>query len=172
LPNNGITLPGDPGYLSRGQYHQTQRNYTEEFRLTSTDTPDSVLSWVVGFFYQHNDSGDENTFAEPFDQVANYLSEYYYGVPGNSLSYFGEAPVDGRYSYLEDIQVTEIDKAAFGNLTWRVTPTVRLSAGASRKAVSATMISRMDHTAQPPQRNIVVPRPKPLSRRVSASVGR
>jgi iron complex outermembrane receptor protein len=129
LPNNGITLPGDPGYLSRGQYHQTQRNYTEEFRLTSTDTPDSVLSWVVGFFYQHNDSGDENTFAEPFDQVANYLSEYYYGVPGNSLSYFGEAPVDGRYSYLEDIQFTEIDKAAFGNLTWRVTPTVRLSAG-------------------------------------------
>jgi outer membrane receptor protein involved in Fe transport len=129
LPGNAISLPGDPSYLSRGQYHQTQRNYTEEIRVASTDTPDSLLSWVVGFYYQHNDSGDENTFAEPFDLVANYLSQYYGYGPGNSLSYFGEAPVDGRYSYLENINVTEIDKAAFGNLIYRVTPTVHVSAG-------------------------------------------
>jgi iron complex outermembrane recepter protein len=129
LPGNDITLPGDPTYLSRGQYHQTQRNYTEEFRLASTDTPDSLLSWVAGFYYQHNESGDENTFAEPFDQVANYLSEYYGYGPGNSLSYFGEAPVDGKYSYVENIHVTEVDKAAFGNLIYRILPTVHIAAG-------------------------------------------
>jgi outer membrane receptor protein involved in Fe transport len=129
LPGNAISVPGDPAYLSRGQYHQTQRNYTEEFRLSSTDVSDAVYSWVMGFYYQHNESGDENTFAEPFDQVANYLSQYYGYGPGNSLSYFGEAPVDGRYSYVQNILVTEIDKAVFGNFVYRITPTVHLAAG-------------------------------------------
>ncbi|MEJ0046026.1 MAG: hypothetical protein WDN04_07815 [Rhodospirillales bacterium] len=43
-------------------------------RLTSTDTPDSVFSWVVGGYFQNNVSRNNNTFVEPFDQVAKYLS--------------------------------------------------------------------------------------------------
>ena len=129
LPDGGISLPGDPSYLSRGLYHQTQHDWTEEFRLTSTDSPDSRFSWVLGVYYQHSDSADGNLFAEPFDQVSNYLSQYYGYGPGNALSYFGEAPVAGRYSYVQNIDVTEIDKAVFGSLTYRLTPTLRLSAG-------------------------------------------
>jgi outer membrane receptor protein involved in Fe transport len=128
LPNNGINLPGDPAYLSRGAYHQQQHDWTEEIRLASADT-DARFSWIVGFFYQNNESSDGNTFAEPFDQVANFLSEYYDGVPGNSLSYFGEGLVDGKYSYLQQIKVDEEDKAGFAGVTYKITPTVKLSAG-------------------------------------------
>ncbi len=125
----GITLPGYPDYLSRGFYQEGQRNWTEELRLQSNDTPESRFSWVAGLYYQHNESSVYNSYEEPFDEVANYLSISGGYGPGNSLSYFGEAPVGGKYSYLESEQVTEIDQAAFGNLTYAVTPTIKASVG-------------------------------------------
>ena len=129
LPNGGITLPGYPNYLSSGYFRARQSNWTQELRLASEDASDSRFSWVVGGYYQHNESRDANDYIEPFDEVANYLSEYYYGVPGNSLSYFGQAPVSGKYSYIQNIDVTETDLAAFGNVAYAVTPTIKLSAG-------------------------------------------
>lgn len=129
LPDNGISLPTNPAYLSIGYYHQQQHNWSEELRLSSNDAPDQHLSWTVGFYYQNNESSDNNTFAEPFDQVADYLSQYYGYGPGDSLSYFGEAPVNGIYSYLQHIKVVEEDKAGFVNIAYRVTPSVKLSAG-------------------------------------------
>jgi outer membrane receptor protein involved in Fe transport len=143
LPNSGITLPGDPGYLSRGAYHQQQHDWTEEIRLASNDT-DSRFSWIVGFFYQNSESSDANTFAEPFDQVANYLSEFYYGVPGNSLNYFGEGLVDGKYSYLQQIKVDEQDKAGFAGVTYKITPTIKLAAGLRVESASYSYADLQD----------------------------
>jgi len=135
LPNNGITLPGYPDYLSRGTYHDQQHDWTEEVRLASADG-DSRLSWVTGFYFQNNESSDSNSFAEPFDEVANYLSRYYGYGPGNSLSYFGEAPVDGKYSYLQRIKVVESDKAGFLSLTYHVTDTIKLTGGVRVESAS------------------------------------
>jgi len=129
LPNNGITLPGVPNYLSIGTYQQNQLNWTQELRFTSSDNSDSVFSWVAGFYYQHNRSGSASQYNEPFDEVANYLSVYYGYGPGNSLSYFGEAPVQGKYSYLQNIIVRETDKAAYGNLTYKITDELKASVG-------------------------------------------
>ncbi len=129
LPNGGITLPGDPNYLSVGTYQARQHNWTEELRFASDDQPDSLFSWTVGAYYQDNQSGVQSSFAEPFDEVSNYLSEFYYGVPGNSLSYFGEAPVDGKYSYLDNFQVDEKDLAGFGNVTVQPISGLKFSAG-------------------------------------------
>lgn len=129
LPGNAITLPGYPNYLSRGYYQQRQSNWTEEVRLTSDDTPGSRFSWVAGLYYAHNDSSDANSYIEPFDEVANYLSILNGYGPGNSLSYFGQAPVSGKYSYIQNIHVTETDQAAFGNLTYAITPTIKASVG-------------------------------------------
>ncbi len=142
LPGNAINLlaapgpfintyptPSYPNYLSRGYYQQRQANWTEELRLTSDDSAGSRFSWVAGLYYAHNDSSDANSYIEPFDEVANWLSNYYTGQNGNSLSYFGEAPVAGKYSYLQNIHVTETDKAAFGNLTYAITPTIKAAVG-------------------------------------------
>jgi outer membrane receptor protein involved in Fe transport len=129
LPNGGITLPGYPNYLSVGSYLMRQANWTQEVRLTSTDTPDSVFSWVAGVYFQNNVSRNNSSFAEPFDEIANYLSQYYGYGPGNSLSYFGEAPVDGKYSYLDRYALQETDIAAFGSLTYQPLPGLKFTAG-------------------------------------------
>ena len=125
----GITLPGYPNYFSRGTYHETQNNWTEELRFTSIDDPDARLSWVAGLYWQHNIAADVSLFQEPFNEVGNYLSEYYYGIPGNSLSYFGEAPVDGKYSYLDHFVGREQDKAIYGNVTYAILPDLKASVG-------------------------------------------
>jgi len=129
LPNNGIVIPGVPDYLSVGTYQERQHDWTEEMRFSSDDRPDSLFSWTVGAYYQDNQSSDESSFAEPFDEVANYLSEFYYQTPGNSLNYFGEAPVDGKYSYLQNITVDEKDLAGFGNVTFQPIPGLKISGG-------------------------------------------
>ena len=129
LPGGAISIPGIPDYLSIGGYHQKQSDWTQEVRLASTDTPDSKFSWVFGVYFQNNVSSNASTFAEPFDELSNYLSEYYGYGPGNSLSYFGEAPVGGKYSYLQDITVLETDIAGFGNLTYQPLPGLKFSAG-------------------------------------------
>jgi len=129
LPNGGISLPGTPNYLSTGSYLMRQANWTEEARFASTDRPDSTFSWVGGLYFQNNVSRNDNTFAEPFDEVSNYLSQYYGYGPGNSLSYFGEAPVDGKYSYIDRFALMETDIAAFGSLTYQPLPGLKFSAG-------------------------------------------
>jgi iron complex outermembrane receptor protein len=129
LPNGGITLPGVPNYLSVGSYLMRQSNWTQEARLTSTGTPDSTFSWVGGIYFQNNVSRNDNTYNEPFNQVSNYLSQYYGYGPGNAQSYFGEAPVGGKYSYIDRYALMETDIAVFGNLTYQPLPGLKFSAG-------------------------------------------
>jgi len=125
----GITLPGHPNYLSVGSYHQGQNDWTEELRFTSPDDSDSPWSWVGGLYYGHSIATSNELYAEPFNEVGNYLSQFYGYGPGNSLSYFGEAPVDGKYSYLDRFAVRETDKAVFGNVTYAPVDDVKISAG-------------------------------------------
>jgi len=125
----GITLPGVPNYLSVGTHESTQNNYTEELRFTSDEDSKSRWSWIAGLWYQHNISTDKQQYAEPFDEVGNYLSEYYYGVPGNSLSYFGEAPLDGKFSYIDRFVVNETDKAIYGNLSYAILDDLKATIG-------------------------------------------
>jgi outer membrane receptor protein involved in Fe transport len=136
LPGSAISLPTDPDYLSIGDYHQKQSDWTQEVRLASTDQPDSRFSWVFGVYFQNNVSSNANSFAEPFDKVAYYLSTYDqvdygpYCSPGsNSYQCFGEAPVGGKYSYLQHITVLETDIAGFGNFTYQPLPGLKFSVG-------------------------------------------
>jgi outer membrane receptor protein involved in Fe transport len=140
LPGAAISLPGYPNYLSRGYYQERQENWTQELRLSSDDAPGSRFSWTVGAYYAHNESSDANSYIEPFNDVGEYLTQVYCtnaaGMPtpfmcpgGTSLSYFGQAPVSGKYSYIQNIHVTETDLAAFGNLTYAVTPAIKASIG-------------------------------------------
>ncbi len=125
-------LPGVPDYLSVGTHQARQNNWTEELRFTSNDDEKSRWSWVAGLYYQHNISADKQQFAEPFDEVANYLSEYYGYGPGNSLSYFGEAPVDGKFSYIDNFTVRETDKAAYGNVSYEILDGLKAGRGLAR----------------------------------------
>jgi outer membrane receptor protein involved in Fe transport len=126
----GISLPGDPGYHSVANYYESQINFTQEFRVTSNDTPNSVLSWVGGLFYEHARAGANSTYADPhFDLISNYLSEFYYKTPSTTAEYWGENLIDGKYSYIDHFIETETDMAAYGNVTYSILPDLKASAG-------------------------------------------
>jgi outer membrane receptor protein involved in Fe transport len=129
-PNSGITVPFDPDYLVVASYHSTLQSYSQEFRLTSADQPGDRWSWVGGLFYQHARATYDPLYRDPnFNALANYLSQYYGDGPGNALSYFGEAPIDGVYAYVDNFIASETDLAAFGNASFAITPKWKLALG-------------------------------------------
>jgi len=124
------TVPFDPNYLVTIGYYATQRGVTQEFRLTSADDSGSRLSWVAGVFYRESASDSQSYYGDPgFNALSNYLSiQGGYG-PGNALSYWGEAPINGIYSYVDNFPGSETDLAAYGDATYAITPAVKVSAG-------------------------------------------
>jgi outer membrane receptor protein involved in Fe transport len=129
-PNGSITLPGDPNYLSVIHYAEAQLNFTQEIRFTSNDGPDTKLSWVGGLFYMHARSSIDTAYDDPdFDTLSNYLSQYYGYGPGNTLSYWGEGLVNGKYSYIDHFVENETDMAIYGNVTYSILSDLKVSAG-------------------------------------------
>ncbi len=125
-PNNGISLPTDPNYLAIGYTRDTQKNLTEEFRITSNDAPDSPWSWVGGIYYQRDHQGLQYRIAEPINELACYLLPQCPngGIPLDqaALNYFGEGPIgpNGAWSETQFLLSTETDIAAFGNASYKI----------------------------------------------------
>jgi outer membrane receptor protein involved in Fe transport len=124
------TVPFDPNYLVTIEYPSTQRGVSQEFRFTSADQPGDRLSWVTGLFYRISSTDSQGYYVDPgFDALSNYLSiQGGYG-PGNALSYWGEALVNGKYSYTDNFPSTESDLAAYADASYAITPALKLSAG-------------------------------------------
>jgi outer membrane receptor protein involved in Fe transport len=124
------SVPFDPNYLVVVDYYSTQRGVTQEFRLTSPDDSGSKLSWVTGVFYRESASDSQSYYNDPgFNAFSNYLSVQNGYGPGNALSYWGEAPLGGIYSYIDNFPGSETDLAAYGDATYALTPALKVSAG-------------------------------------------
>jgi outer membrane receptor protein involved in Fe transport len=124
------TVPFDPNYLVVAHYRSVQQGVTQELRLTSNDDPKDRLSWVAGLFYQRSKAGYYPLYQDNnLDALANYLSTTAGTGPADSASYFGEAPVNGLYSYVSKSMATETGLAAYGNLSYAITPTLKVSGG-------------------------------------------
>jgi iron complex outermembrane receptor protein len=129
---SATSVPFDPNYLTVVDYHATQRGVTQEFRFTSTDQPGDRMTWVGGLFYRRSATMLHSRYIDPgFNNLSNYLL----GGPGlggtaqDSIDYWTEAPVNGIYSFVEDFPTTETDLAAFGDMSYALTPSLKLSAG-------------------------------------------
>jgi iron complex outermembrane receptor protein len=123
------TLPTDPNYLVNANFKSSQQSYSQELRLTSTDGPDTRLSWVGGLFYQHAREGYDGRYRDNIDEIADYTSQYDGNGPSDSLTYFNEAPVGGLYSFIHHYVDSLHETAAFGDATLRITPRLKVSAG-------------------------------------------
>ncbi len=129
-PGGAITVPFDPNYYVGAHFHSSQQSWTQELRLTSLDQPGSRFTWVGGLFYQHLRSLYDGTYEDPnLDALANYVSNYNGNGPADSASQFGEALIDGRYSFIRHYVSSEHDMAAFGDVTYEVLPDLKLAAG-------------------------------------------
>jgi outer membrane receptor protein involved in Fe transport len=125
-----VTVPFDPDYLAVAHYIAAQSGFTQEFRFTSTDAPESRISWVSGLFWKKGTTMTGSIYQDPnFNALSNYLSVQGGYGPGNSLSYFGEAPLLGSYIYTDSYYEETSDLAVFGDLTYKITPSIKTSVG-------------------------------------------
>ncbi|MDR3511363.1 MAG: TonB-dependent receptor [Caulobacteraceae bacterium] len=124
-----LFLPTDPSYLVDAHFRSSQQSYSQELRASSRGGPDARLSWVGGLFFQHAREGYDAQYRDNMNELANYLSISQGGGPSDSLTMFGEAPVDGLYSFVRHYVDEEYEAAAYGDATLRVAPRLKLSAG-------------------------------------------
>ena len=139
------TVPFDPNYLVVVQFDAMQRGVTQEFRFTSADLPSDRFTWVGGVFFRESTAHYHSRYVDPnFDALSNYVA----GTtgPDGSLNYWGEAPINGIYSYLEDYPTTETDLAAFGDMSYALSKSLKLAGGVR---VARSGFSYTDHQDGP-----------------------
>jgi len=121
LTETGIN-PDLPYYLSPSRVTNTQRNFTQEFRVQSSN-PDAKLAWVAGVFYQKS---RQRSIEELVDPLANDLFPLVFGT--TIEDYFGW-PYYGEDSYIADTKGTDEQTAVFADLTYSLTDTLKITAG-------------------------------------------
>lgn len=111
-----------PFYLSPSRVTNTQRNFTQEFRVQSGD-PDARFNWVTGVFYQEN---KQRSTEELVDPIANDL---FLPVFGTTIEDFFGWPLYGEDSYIANTVGTDKQTAVFLDVTYKLTETLKITAG-------------------------------------------
>jgi iron complex outermembrane recepter protein len=103
----------------------TQKSFTEEFRIQSADSPGARLKWVAGFFYQNSRQAASQIVHIPnFDQITQTI----FGLP--SAAVFGRGliqPGDIGYQALDRTRDRQI--AGFGQIDYTLFPSLTVTAG-------------------------------------------
>jgi len=112
---NGLGL----GALIRTNTNNKRNVFSQELRLASA--PDRPVSYVVGAYFS-NARARVLQYAETsdagFQQLSGMTIQQRYGVPFN-----------GFFSNIHE-SIQDVEQAAFGDVTWRITDQLRLSGGA------------------------------------------
>jgi iron complex outermembrane receptor protein len=120
LPNT-YAQPGDNGYA---QFQDNQRNFYQELRLSSNDT-NARLLWTGGLFYSHL---SENVIEFIIDPTLN--QEVINWTGGNdSVCYPGQECPGGLIANTPTQLAIDKQIAAFGDLTYKLTDTLKATAG-------------------------------------------
>jgi len=111
------------GVVGPNTFTNTQRSFTQELRLQSTGN--RRLRWVLGVFYQHSKQN-----ASQYDDDPSLDTEFF-NVTGFTLAQaLGQAPIDGRYIYVQDpYRGTDQQTAGFGQADFDVTSKLTVTAG-------------------------------------------
>lgn len=112
-----------PGVVGPNTFTNTQRSFTQELRVQSAGS--QPLRWVLGAFYQNSRQN-----ASQYDDDPSLDGEFF-ALTGFTLEQaLGQAPIDGRYIYVQD-PYRGIDKqiAGFGQVDFDVTDKLTLTAG-------------------------------------------
>jgi outer membrane receptor protein involved in Fe transport len=133
LDGSGVHLPpGLTDYRAPASVTNTQRDYTQEFRLQSTD-PAARLAWTAGVFYSLD---RQFSLEEIHDPMADALFNYLFGE--NIAEFFEYNPVlnpDGSSylpmgdSYFNRLVSYDRQIAGFGEVNFKLTDTLKLTAG-------------------------------------------
>jgi iron complex outermembrane recepter protein len=122
LPNNGPFIATLENYSSIFAQHGHTTDLTEEFRATSTD-PDARLTWVGGAFY---DLTNMSSWAQITANTGDLAAASLLGLPTAAGTPFESLNGVG---YLVDQSFREIQKAIYGQVTFKITQQLRATAG-------------------------------------------
>ena len=133
LDGNGVHLPaGLTDYRSPASVTNTQRNITQEFRLQSTD-PAARVSWTAGVFYSLNRQSSLEEIHDPMaDDLFNQLFGYNIATffqPGAEFNADGSSYLPMGDSYFNQLVSYDRQIAGFGELNFKLTDTLKLTAG-------------------------------------------
>lgn len=131
LDGNGVHLPAAlANYRSPASVHNNQDNITQEFRLQSND-PNARIVWTVGAFYSLNRTYSLEEIHDPMvDQFFNYV----YGTTiaalyGTAMNPDGSTYLPRGDAYLNQLTGFDRQLAAFGEVVWSLTDTLKLTTG-------------------------------------------
>lgn len=128
-----------PIYESYPAHDNDRKGFSAELRFSS-DNPDSRLSWVGGVYYT------DMRIQAYTEYVANVddLTQAIYGLPASGI--FGVPVLPGNVEYYRDHDMTDIEMAAYGEMTFSVTDSLKLIGGLR---VSRTDFDYFQATAGP-----------------------
>ena len=119
-------------YISHQTLKSTQKNFSEEFRISSNTGPGDRFSWIAGIFFNRGRQGSDQIIVEPIDVLignAYGLSvEEFFGVPNSTPQ------------WREQIALRTREIAGFGELAYNVTPQLKLTAGVRASHARFTFI--------------------------------
>lgn len=116
-------FPRLPGQNASEQARSSQAVATQEMRLQSSD-PVSRWTWVAGAFYSRNRQVSDRKIIDLYAPI--YLLE----ATGRTLEEeFGSGPYLGLYLYTDRTETHDRQLAAYGDVSYRLTPQWSLTAG-------------------------------------------
>ncbi len=126
IDTDGVHLPaGFTDYRSPATIQNQQQSITQEIRLESTDS-DSRFVYTVGGFWQ---LAREYSLEEIHDPMADTLLQGIFGPGATSLNIFGAATLQNGDGYYNRNIAHDRQLAAFGELSYRLTDELKVTAG-------------------------------------------
>jgi iron complex outermembrane recepter protein len=116
-------LTGAPDDFGTGFYETYQNATSEELRVSSVDPTDRI-AWVAGLYYEHARQQDTVFVSHP-DLPA--LVQAIYGQSIESI--LGTGPYQGLWVAFDDVRTTDDQTALFGNVDFKLTPTLKGTLG-------------------------------------------
>jgi iron complex outermembrane recepter protein len=147
LDGSGVHLPpGLQNYRAPASVTNQQRNFTQEFRLQSTD-PTARLAWTVGAFYSLN---RQFSLEEIHDPMADAFFNQLLGeriadaFPGAQFNPDGSSYLPMGDSYFNRLLSHDRQVAGFGEVNFNLTDTLKLTAGVRVSKTSYSIQSLSD----------------------------
>jgi iron complex outermembrane recepter protein len=125
-------LAGDPNFASPQLTETTQKTYSQEIRLSSSDQ-NALFYGTAGFYFSHSvqDLTQEEWGAASSLPPGNYLLPGGPLIPGSAFNIYVPNGPFAAGGILADKYQTEIDQqtAGFVDVTWNVAPGLKAAAG-------------------------------------------
>ena len=119
----GINLPGFGRYVARSTVTNVQKNFSQEFRLQSSDAA-ARLSWVAGVFIGYD---TQRSIEEINDPQLPALTQYLFGE--SMMDAWGEDLLAGGDDYINNTLGHDRQIALFADGAFKITDRLKLSAG-------------------------------------------